>query len=351
MRKGQASKRAVQLSPDKLGVSEWQRDFWLALIEHAQSGKPGLPDLSRLEGFNNPALIRHAVTTPDLQHGFDKYSAGKPYHRQVRPFGFMVMFQQEELAEISDRAGSVQRSRQRPPTALRIIAPFNRDPASAARHAFDRDTGTPVPAKQLKTYARALRHYHDHPEAKFLNGERAERGPTMRRHVMVRSVRHIGKEANKLDNQMAFGIDPSAQAEFGDGGSGLQQRVEAIKIAVEKFGPVKVARKADISRQHLHAIINGSKASVENMVRIEQAVHAVQSVQYADVAGAFGAIDKIKTLVQRIGVRKAAATLKIDAGQLSRILSGGPAVSERLRRRIDEQLQEGAVSVPQKSDI
>jgi hypothetical protein len=84
------SGRARQLSPKKLGVSRWQRDFWVVMVEHAQSVQPGPPDLSQLDGFSNPAVTRYAVTTPDLWHSFDKYNAGKPYHRQVRPKGARI---------------------------------------------------------------------------------------------------------------------------------------------------------------------------------------------------------------------------------------------------------------------
>jgi hypothetical protein len=333
MRKAERrAKCAVQLAPDKLGVSKWQRDFWLALIEHAQSGKGGPADFSCLDGFNNPALIRHSVTTPDLQHGFDEYNAGKPYHRQVRPFGFMVMFQQEDLTDSADRTSAGKRSRQRAPNALRIIAPFNRDPAIAARHAFDRDTGTPVPAKRLKTYARALRHYHDHPEAKFLNGDRSERGLTVRRHVIVRSVRHIGKEANKLDDQMSFGIDPAAQAEFGDGRKSVRLRVDAIKTAVEKFGPVKLAREAGISRQCLHTIIKRSKLSAKVLIQIEQAATALEISREADTTAKAPALTELRALIQRVGLRQTARMLKINAGQLSRIASGARPLCNRFRR-------------------
>src|SRR6185437_8105597 len=137
-------RKPVQLPPQQSDVLRWQRDFWLALIEYGLNDTRGVPDLSRLEGFLKPAVIRHAVTTPDLWHSFDKYNAGKPYHRQVRPFGFMVMFQQEKQAETSVRASAENRSRKRADTMLRVIAPFSRDPAVAARHAFDRDTGKPV---------------------------------------------------------------------------------------------------------------------------------------------------------------------------------------------------------------
>lgn len=322
MRKRRTSQKAVQLAPQESGVQKWQRDFWLALIEHVQGGKRGAPDLSRLEGFLKPAVTRYAVTTLELLHGFDKYNVGKPYHRQVRPFGFMVMFQEEELAQAADRTPAGKRSRKRASTMLRVIAPFNRDPAIAARHAFDRDTGKPVSPKQLKTYIRALRHYHDHPEAKFLNGERADRGPTERRYIIARSIRHIGKEANKLDSQLATGTDPGAQAEFGAGTDGRKERVAAIKRTVERFGPVAVARTADISRQYLFAITQNGVIPTDGMLsRIEQAIVTMEGSLHIDNTAAQKVLANTKTMIEQIGLRHAADVLKVDPGYLSRVLS------------------------------
>src|SRR6185437_13596535 len=282
------------------------------------------PDLSRLEGFLKPAVIRHAVTTPDLWHSFDKYNAGKPYHRQVRPFGFMVMFQQEKQAETSVRASAENRSRKRADTMLRVIAPFSRDPAVAARHAFDRDTGKPVSSQNLKTYVRAMRHYHDHPEAKFLNGERADRGPATRRHIIVRSIRHIGKEANRLDSQIAEGIDPEAQAEFGDGDGGRKKRIAAVKNAIAKFGPIAVARAADVSRQHLFAIMKGDIYPTEIMLcRIEQALAVLQTAQNRDEASAAMARTQIKDMAERLGLRQSAKILDISPGTYREFFQGG----------------------------
>jgi hypothetical protein len=329
-------RRPVQLRPQQSDVLGWQRDFWLALIEYALNDTRGVPDLSRLEGFLKPAVIRHAVTTPDLWHSFDKYNAGKPYHRQVRPFGFMVMFQQEVSAESLDQSSVGKRSRKRADTVLRVIAPFSRDPAVAARHAFDRDSGKSVSPRTLKTYVRALRHYHDHPEAKFLNGERADRGPATRRHIIVRSIRHIGKEANRLDSQIAEGVDPEAQAEFGDGDGGRKKRVAAAKKAIAEFGPIAVARAADISRQHLFAIIKSVVAPTENMLcRIEQALTVLQTAQDRNEIRVAGVRNQITEMVERVGLLRSAHILKIDAGHLSRILSGERSLGPDLTRRVE----------------
>src|SRR5690348_1208491 len=106
------SNRARQLPAAKIGVLRWQQKFWLLLVEHALAQKLGPPDLLTLDGFEAPALTQYTVTTPDLLRSFRQYNQSKPYHRQVRPFGFMVMFQQAEDTD--------------PSTVMRVIAPFNR---------------------------------------------------------------------------------------------------------------------------------------------------------------------------------------------------------------------------------
>lgn len=79
------------------------------------------------------------------------------------------------------------------------IAPFDRDAETAVLRAFDRQTGQPVAAELLQTYADALAQYHLHPEDKFLGGDFMDAGRTERRHILAGGVRLIGKEANKWD--------------------------------------------------------------------------------------------------------------------------------------------------------
>ena len=55
------------------------------------------------------------------------------------------------------------------------------------------------------TYAEALAQYHFRPEAKFLNGDYWTAGVTERRHVVATQIVHIGKEANKWEEQYFLG--------------------------------------------------------------------------------------------------------------------------------------------------
>ena len=292
-------------------------------------------------GARNPAVIRYAVTTTDLWHGFDRYNAGKPYHCQVRPFGFMVMFQQKESLDTGERTRRGKRLPTNAPTMLRVIAPFNRNPAVAARHAFDRDTGVVIPARQLKSYASALRHYHNHPEAKFLNGERADRGPTTRRHVIARSIRHIGKEANRLDEQQSIGIDPTAQAEFGSVSESRIKRLNSIRVAADTFGPSRVAREAGISSRYLFQILNTETAATEAVLsKIDQAIATIEIARAKQRADTCAALAWLHTECERIGLRSVARNFGLNAGYLSRMVTGKRPLSIALVRVINARLRQ-----------
>ena len=341
--------RARQRPSDELGVVPWQRDFWLLLIEHAQQGLPGPPDLATLPGFAKPAVTRFAATTPDLLRGFRAYNQGKRYHRQVRPFGFMLMFQQGE-EELDAIWFGPTRATRPPTTMLRVIAPFDRDPAKAAKKAFDRDTGRPVPVRQLKRYVRALQSYHAHPEGKFLNGGHADRGPTQRRHLIARSIRHIGKEANKLDTQLATGVDPSAQAEFGTGRDNLKARFAAIKRVAESFGPIVLSREARISRQHLSAFLRGKGHVTATMLeRLEQAGISLEVQWKVHAADSEEALKAARYAISKIGLRRFAALAGIDAGHFSRVLGGTRSSTPVILSKVRSTLEVFSTAKPSSS--
>jgi hypothetical protein len=133
-----------------------------------------------------------------------RYNAGRAYEDQIRPFGFLLVFTAKSplLADSTDPESCVVAAakRGRPPKCpdLKPIAPFDSNPARALLKVFDRATGKPIRAEQLKTYADVLMQYHLSPEHKFENGDRLDRGRTERRHVAATSFVWIGKEANQV---------------------------------------------------------------------------------------------------------------------------------------------------------
>ena len=113
------------------------------------------------------------------------------------------------------------------------------------------------------TYAEALAQYHLRPEAKFLNGDFCDRGRTERRHVIATQLVHIGKEANKWEEQHFLGEDEDAEIEYGvdEAASGLD---DGLRTACQAIGQREVARQLGVSRTALRRAL---KYGVDAMTR------------------------------------------------------------------------------------
>ncbi len=149
---------------------------------------------------------------------------------------------------------------------MKPIAAFNRNIREAAKGAFDRETGKPIPASELKTYAEALVQYHLRPEAKFLNGDFCDRGRTERRHVVASEIIHIGKEANKWEERYFLGEDDEAEIEYGVGSD--ESRLDAqLRELVHDLGERAAALELRISRTALRKALNSGVDSSSHAVR------------------------------------------------------------------------------------
>jgi hypothetical protein len=195
----------------KIGVERWQYDLWFKIIEAALSDTPHKVALDYHPALARPAVSRYGATSPALLRWFKGWNAGRSYHDQVKPFGFMLAFMGRNRlwararAELLDALPGPGRPKQARPE-LHPGAPFDRDHETAMANAFDRETGEPVPAVDLMTYAEALAGYHLSAESKFGNAEAFHSGRTERRRVIAACVRLIGKEANRLENDMPANV-------------------------------------------------------------------------------------------------------------------------------------------------
>jgi hypothetical protein len=262
---------------DTIGVDRWQYDLWSKIIRAALDGHPDQVDLSYHDSLKQPAVSRYGATTPALLKWFEAFNCEREYPGQVKPFNFLNAYHARPQFELSDAEqwAKPKRGRPRKQSDLKPIAAFNRNIREAAKGAFDRETGKPISATELKTYAEALAQYHLRPEAKFLNGEHCDRGRTERRHVIASQIIHIGKEANKWEEQHFLGENEEAEIEYGVDGSGrsLDIRVQAMCDAI---GERVAAQRIGISRTALRRArkfgIGASGGSTR--VRIARAVNS-----------------------------------------------------------------------------
>ena len=159
--------------------------------------------------------------------------------------------------------GKPKRGRPRKQSDMKPVSAFNKNIWEGAKTAFDRETGKPVQASLLMTYAEALAQYHLRPESKFLNGDFIDRGRTERRHVVVSQIFHIGKEANKWEEQYFLGEDEDAEIEYGvdESADGLATRLCELS---RELGEREAARRLEISRT---ALRRAMRLGVEAMSR------------------------------------------------------------------------------------
>ncbi len=257
-------KPSVPLS--ELGVERWQHDVWYRIVQGALGDHPDWVRLDDLPGFKVPAVSRYAATTPNLLRWFRTYNEDKPYREQVRPFGFLLSFQPHPTL-----AGR---------SAPRPISAYDSDAGTGARGCFDRETGTPVSAERLKTYREALAQYHLHPEAKFHEGDYLDSGVTVRRHIVPMSTHHIGKEANRWEEQYHLGIEEDAQVEYGTRLDEDIQAVDDVIPAVRGLGITAVARATGLSPRTVSAIVKRKqRPTVDVTMRIARAVGEIQQTK------------------------------------------------------------------------
>ncbi|KAA5805343.1 hypothetical protein F1654_05020 [Alkalicaulis satelles] len=204
----------------KIGVSRWQYDFWYKIIEAGLGDAPKTVTLDYHPALQKPAATRYAATSPALLKWMERWNAPRRWHDKVRAHGFMLKFTPRSHNQMAfdedDIVMSARKGRPSWPPVPKPSAPFDCDPAKAAEHAFDRETGEPVPVHMLETYVEALALFHLSPEAKFENGDYDETGETRRRHIIAKRVKRIGKEANAVAGDgVDYPVRKGDEAEFG----------------------------------------------------------------------------------------------------------------------------------------
>ena len=298
-------KPAVPLS--KIGVARWQYDLWFQIIEAAQTDKPAEANFKALPKFKNVAVSRYAATSPDLLNWFKGYNANLEHSEQVKPFNFLLSFS--------------------PKTAqahLRPIAPFDKDHSRAVKFCFDRNTGESVSSAALKTYQETLAQYHLHPESKFDNGEFWDIGVTKRKHILVTAIEHIGKEANRLQDELYPRRDEDAQVHYGLSNDDFQKLSAQVLQDSKTVSRQELAAISKYSVRELSRLLSGEvKPTRQAIVRIQKATEAIKTEEQDKEA----VLSKAKIISEKIGLRQFAQLAGIDAANLSHYFNGRRKIS------------------------
>jgi hypothetical protein len=303
----------------KDGTRRWHCDLWHQIVSAALNNHPDQLRRDYHLAMARPAISRYSASSPDLLNWFKTYNKGRSYRDQVKPFGFMLsMIPAWDAGAIILNARPT-RGRQRKSAAIKPIAPFETDHQKAATMVFDRETGLPIAEGQLRTYADALAQYHISPESKFLNGDFLDRGTTVRRHVRMSSVLHIGKEAHDWERQAVIGMNEGSRVAYGIASADL---AESLRSFIEEHGERQAARALKVTRKRLAALASGEQFAGSAKLGQEVVSRLLESRSLCDrlKREKEQEIARLREAVERDGLRETAWRLGVDPSNLRRLL-------------------------------
>ncbi len=304
------------------GTSYWHVDLWWRIVKAAIAGMPNQVPLDYHAAMQRPAISRYGATSPDLLRWFKGYNSKRKYRDGVKPFGFLLSLSVKLFANSEQIIDSVAEMKRRPKARpLKPAAAYDIDHAKAAASAFCRDSGEPVPSELLKTYAETLAQYHLHPESKFLNGSYGDIGTTLRRHVQLSGISHIGKESNDWQTQAVLGFEPDMAPNYGLSKDSLIGMPDRIALLCKKLGSIKVCQTLGLSPSKLIKI----KTARGNWEDVAASISSVRLAQLANDAETKNSTQKaqlaiMRADVQRHGLRSTARHYGIDPSNLRRLL-------------------------------
>lgn len=267
---------------------QWIAELWQAIIESALSGRKGVP---RFPWSDLPALGRFSVSQPSLYklaEGWNAVRRGrkwipKPFAEQVKPTNFLLVAYLD--------TGTLIREAYREPHGsltgtqpIRPVAPYDPNPENWPKLPWrDLHTGEPVKLtwSKKRTYSVSelpVQTYHDvtarylrHPEVKAAGGDGV--GMLQPLHVAVtdaHQIRHIGKEANRLDEVQVLGLQVDTYLHYQD----QDAHKEWLRQKVETMPRKLVSQYAGLSERQIARFLRGKsrlrKAAAARLVRIAQ---------------------------------------------------------------------------------
>lgn len=317
-------------APDKSvlkdGTLRWHCDLWHQIVSAALANRPNQVARDYHPAMSNPARCRYSATSPDLLRWFKSYNAVRDYRDQVKPFGFMLSYSMAFASADDIVAPAPRKGRPRSVKGVKPIAPYEKDGGKAAASVFDRETGKPVTASALRTYAEALTQYHISPEAKFMNGDFLNEGTTLRRHVYLANIQHIGKESHNWERQAIVGSEGELPISYSNDVHTQASVTNAIRRVVAEFGLAPTAKAFGLSSARLDATLTNWPHDLKNpiaqniVVRMAKSVAALQRSKAAKI----NEINRLQTAVQKFGLRAAARMEGIDPSNLRRRLGLRP---------------------------
>lgn len=248
---------------------DWITEIWRYLVEKELGIRCEEPNwLDRM------AVSRLQVSTPDIM---DRLQDGRPYAQSIKPANFLVTAHVRPFGHPDGID----------PLRFQLIAPFERDPLrwltmdwtekySGLSYQVTTASDATSEMARVRSFRDVVAAYATHPEPKSCDPsgqpcDRRSTGLLGRRPVLVRLVREIGKEANRLEELASGQVQQISDVmEQYDDRRGLWEQLRPV---VRKWYRSEAADILGITKRQLRNLINsGGVPSESGLLRLQKAL-------------------------------------------------------------------------------
>jgi len=261
----------------------WMRQVWQYLLDEAHGLRPALP-----EWAGRPALTKTVVSSPFVARALRFYNAGKPYAEQVKPFNFVLAVTERNTIGV-----------ERPE---RLLAPYATDPNQWStcewKKLYDPESppvhistgGQPEPGEiTAQSFRKVIDHYRTHPEEKAADSagnpcRPQTKGVLSRRTVRVARFVHIGKESNRIEDQLNGLTENIGEVvtEYGDGDDLLRQLTTA---ALADLSSRQVAESVESDVRRIEKLVKEARSAGKREARYNIEPELTGAERAAAIAG------------------------------------------------------------------
>lgn len=222
--------------------SDWQKQIWYDILDYHYNDIVIGPKYEE-----KYALQQISLSKPSIWLRFSKFNKGKPYSEQIKPFNFVLV-----------GFGNVKENGE----LIKPLAPYQ----NPAKHAVYDDfidcntkTGILLRGQEYwKHLSDTILEYLRHPESKF----DGDIGILRTKEIVVSSIVHIGKESDKLDDNLGLDSDSYVLYENRDE---IERKFREIAYRILELKP-KDVKEFGFSKQTLWNI--KQKISINQLTKI-----------------------------------------------------------------------------------
>jgi hypothetical protein len=159
--------------------------------------------------------------------------------------------------------------------------------------------------------------------------------------VRATVTEHIGKEANRWEEQFHLGLDLEAQTEYGIVPTDRERILEIlVRAAGQKFGQPALATAAGVSLSEVSAVLlRKHRSTPVTLAKLYRAISQLEREASEEAEHVREVLDVVRRRCRLVSVREFARQAGVDGANLAKLLSGRREPSPMMLAKLEAALR------------